>query len=151
MKTGKKLKRVVRFRPAFDRRHPDPSKNYGIHGVELLMVVVGDKGAAQFLLYTGWDLPHVVKEFAAKPCSRSRYTGECECHRGPMPADLGYHRQTPSYDGQTEMAAKCEWTGGPCYYDGSGLNAERIFDLLVTEGDEAVWTALEDYYRETVA
>jgi hypothetical protein len=39
--------------------------------------------------------------------------------------------------------------GKPCYYDGSSLNAERIFDVLTAEGDEGVWRELEAYYHAT--
>lgn len=39
--------------------------------------------------------------------------------------------------------------GKPCYYDGSGLHAERVYDLLLNQGEEAVWKYLEKYYQDT--
>jgi hypothetical protein len=145
------LRRIVTFEPAFDRRHEDPKKNYGIHGVTLRMVVAGEEGATQFVVYTNWMLPHVADEMATKPC-RLDYNGKCGCATlsKPMAADLGYHRKTPSYPGQTPMGEKCEYTGADCYYDGSGLNAERVLDILTKEGDEGVWRELESYYQEVV-
>src|SRR5688572_4954779 len=110
---GKAMQRVVEFSPAFDKRHPDPKQNYGVHGVELRMVQVGEQGAVQFLLYTNWMLPHVEKE------QDSRWHDHTLCH--PMPADLGYHSKVPTYEEQSMTDTDCKYTGGVCYYDGSGL------------------------------
>ncbi len=132
--------REILFSPAFDKRDPDPSKNYGIHGMELTFYLKGDEGAVQFKLFTGWDLPHVRAEH------KDSHT---LCNIYPMPADLGYHSRKPVYDDQKPRENCHVLDGQPCYYDGSGLNAEPVFDLLVTEGHEAVWVALENYYQET--
>lgn len=44
----------------------------------------------------------------------------------------------------------CEYTdGGPCYYDGSTLNAEPVYKILLEEGSDGVWKYLEEYYEET--
>lgn len=41
----------------------------------------------------------------------------------------------------------CPYTdGGPCYYDGSSLNAQPIFRRFLTEGDKVIWEKLEEYY-----
>lgn len=131
------FERIVTMSPAFDKRHTDPKKNYGIHGVDLRMVLKGPRGATQFLLYTGWHLPHVESELELKPCGLSR----------PLPADRGYHWSEPRYEGQTSQ--KCDLLpGGICYYDGSGLNAEPLYHLLLTKGSEGVWKDLEDYYND---
>jgi hypothetical protein len=141
------FKREVVFLPAFDRRHPDPHQNYGIHGVDLRFHLIGEQGAAQLVVYTNWQLPHVTKEQDAKPQTRSR--PHLLCH--PMPADLGYHRLTPAYEGQTIQQDACDLLGGkPCYYDGSGLMAEDVFKALLEEGDAGVWRELERFYRRNV-
>jgi hypothetical protein len=47
------------------------------------------------------------------------------------------------------MDSKCDYVdGGVCYYDGSGLNAEPVFDLLCEKGGEAVWKRLEEYHAQ---
>jgi len=67
----------------------------------------------------------------------------------PLPADLGYHSPNPMYDGQESMGA-CQYLDGKtCYYDGSGLDAEEIYKVLVEKGSDAVWEELEKYYVET--
>lgn len=135
------LTRELIFRPAYDKRDPDPAKNYGIHGVEMLWVLKGAAGAVQFLLYTGWNLPHVREEMKNAEINRLF----------PMPADLGYHSPMPMYPGQSKISDECEILGGTCYYDGSSLNAHRIFDVLVSKGGDAVWDELENYYLSVFA
>lgn len=83
----KGFKCQVDFSPAFDKRHTDPSKNYGIHGVNMRFVLTGEKGASQFLVYTNWHLPSVSKE------------GWSDFMLEPMGADVGYHAKSPQYEG----------------------------------------------------
>lgn len=140
------MERIIKFRPAFDRRNSDPKKNYGIHGVELAFYLKGEEGVIQFLLYTNWQLPHVQQEFDSKTCDDPRFT---HLHCRPMPVDIGYHSPKPMYDGQESLTDKCELLDGkPCYYDGSALGAERYFNILVAEGEEALWKAMEECYHD---
>ena len=46
------MHRRIEFAPAYDKRHPDPQKNYGIHGVEMRWLLEGPRGVIQFLVYT---------------------------------------------------------------------------------------------------
>ncbi len=132
------LERIVQLHPAYDRRDPDPNRNYGIHGVDLRMIVKGKNGATQFVLYTGWHLPHVQEELKRK----DRILSE------PLPADVGYHSLTPRYEGHTAMGGTCDILGTTCYYDGSGLQAKEVFKRLLCEGDTGVWDELETRYKE---
>lgn len=128
--------RIIRFYPAYDRRHEDPDKSYGVHGVDIKFVLKGEEGAIQFVLFTGWQLPHVARE-QGKPL---------DCF--PLPSDLGYHSPIPRYEGHKPVTEPCEWLqGGPCYYDGSSLAAEAVFEILLREGDEGVWAELEKTYQ----
>ena len=61
-----KFERIVFVQPAYDRRNPDPKKNYGIHGAHLVFVLKGVLGAVEFDIGTNWYLPHVVKELRTK-------------------------------------------------------------------------------------
>ncbi len=138
------MEKITNFAPAFDKRDPNPSQNYGIHGVELRMVLKGELGAVQFVLYTNWQLPNVQEEMRIKMHPDKYFLFE------PMPADLGYHSHTAMYEGQEPMTKECEYLNGkPCFYDGSGLNAQRIYDALVSKGSDAVWSELEEYYKST--
>lgn len=140
------FERIVHFAPAFDKRNPDPKKNYGIHGVELRMVLKGPLGATQFALFTNWQLPHVTEETMARCLGRPDRIG-LKVSFLAIPADLGYHWLAPQYEGQS--ARDCEYTAsGRCYYDRNVLNAERIYETLLREGSDGVWRELEAYYRE---
>ncbi len=138
-----KLDRVILVRPAYDKRPKNKGDpNYGIHGAELLFGLKSKRGAVQFVIYTNWYLPKVAEEMRGK----DRFlTGKSMFE--PLPADLGYHSPKPTYKGQESITESCEWLNGkPCYYDGSGLQAEKVFNILITEGHEAMWKYLEEYY-----
>ena len=149
--------------PAWDKRHPDNNQNYGMHGVELQMYLIGEHGAVNFCLMTGWLLP----ESLAHPFRETRevpepihldWNSKFSTHDysrlmstqtyWPMPFDLGYHAKEPQYDHQYKRD-DCPYTkDGICYYDGSGLNAIPVFDILLREGSDGVWAKLEEYYGE---
>jgi hypothetical protein len=131
--------REIIWEPAFDKRSKDPKENFGIHGVTMRWIVKGDRGAVQWVVYTNWYLPHVVAEWKAKGAHMP----------GPIPADLGYHSPVPFYEDQ-QSQGECKFLDGKvCYYDGSGLNANPLWEKFIREGGEAVWKELEDYYIDT--
>ncbi len=131
-----RLEKILETVPAYDKRHKDPKKNYGIHGVELKFILKGRKGAVQFVISTGWHLPHVLKESSRG--GLNTYV---------MPFDLGYHSYKPLYDGQFKTE-KCSYLNNkPCYYDGSVLNAEEPYKILASQGINALWKYLEKYYN----
>jgi len=142
MKQVKAMKQVIEFRPAFDKRHKDPNKNHGIHGVELAFYLIGDKGVIQFVVSTNWQLPHVQKEMDDRsPDPRFPYL-----HHKPMAMDLGYHSPRRMYEGQTPMD-DCRFFGGKCYYDGSSEDADDVFKVLCLEGHDGVWREMKKYYK----
>ena len=142
------FERIVSLSPAYDKRHSDPEKNYGTHGVDLRMILKGPHGATQFILFTNWQLPHVTDESVRKARSGLDDIG-ARVHFLPSPADLGYHWRTPRYEGQTPIQKSCKYCDGhPCYYDGSSLQAETVYETLLREGSDGVWKVLEDVYRE---
>lgn len=147
------MEKLIKFYPAFDKRNPDPHKNYGIHGVDLRMILKGDKGVVQFVLYTNWMLPHVTKEMDRRTLKEAREGTLSDIFLWyiyhPQPADLGYHSPIPTYDGQSVCSESCEYFDvKPCYYDGSGLNAEKIYEVLLKEGSDGVWRKLEEFYKD---
>ena len=134
------MEKIVEFTPAFDKRDPNPHKNYGIHCVEICMILKGVRGAVQFLMATGWYLPEVEAELVRRNTSYSLFS--------PSGYDIGYHSPTPQYDGQEKMAESCAYLDGkPCYYDGSCLAAEPVLGRLIREGHAAVWEELEEKYK----
>ena len=137
------LERKLEITPAYDKRSMEPGKDYGVHGVEMRWYVVGPAGAIQFVLYTNWHLKHVQDEQDAR---LDRRFPHLSCH--PMPADIGYHSHVPHYEGHTPMSKECHILKGPCYYDGSGLQADDFYRILVEHGGDVLWEALEKRYVE---
>lgn len=126
---------IVTFKPGFtcERFIADRNDggNHGIACVHLLFLVRNELGAIQFTLLTGW------------------YPDWRKGHP-PLPSDLGYHSPLPKYEGQEPASGKCPWLNDkPCYYDGSTLNAEEPFNILITEGESALWKFLEKYHKDT--
>lgn len=134
--------REITFRAAYDKRNPEPSKNYGIHGVDMTWLLKGPLGVVQFVVSTNWYLPHVQREFDAK---RGPDFDPYMFHK-PSPTDIGYHSPKPMYEGQEPLTEDCGVLGGRCYYDGSGLQAEDVFKILLEEGSEGVWKEMERRY-----
>lgn len=138
----KGLKRKIYFEPGYDclryectdrSGKKDCHGDHGSHGMQMRFVVGGEEGAVQFLLFTHW-LPGVAPRYDDTPWGN------------PMAADLGYHSKKPHYKGQEKMQDDCPYIKGPCYYDGSGLNAEQPWSILRNYGDAALWKFLEGYY-----
>lgn len=130
------FEKIITFRPAYDKRHSDPTKNYGIGSVSLNMVLKGNHGAISFTVLTGWNLPHVQEE----------YKGNSLVSKA-LAADLSYHSPIQQYGGQ--LASDCEYVNtDKCYCDGSTLEAERVFKIMLEKGSDGVWEAMEAWYQE---
>lgn len=150
----KNLEHIVRFEAGYDcikfeckhgskKCNPGSGGSHGRHGLSIRFVVKGDAGAVQFLIYTHW-LPQYKKAdyIGYRDCKWEDETG-----MPVMPADLGYHSKTPHYDGRSIIDDHCEFCDNqPCYYDGSGLNANDAMYALVNGGDIGLWNFLEGYY-----
>lgn len=120
------MKKKIEFIAAQDGR----TKGYGISTMKIRFVLIGKLGAVQHVFSTG---------IYPKGIRPSEYMGY----------DLGYHSPKPLYEGQAICSDNCDLVNAPCYYDGSTLNAEPVADAFVTEGEDAVWKRLEEYYSET--
>ena len=132
------MERIIEITPAFNKM----SEGLGVHGCGLRMVLKGPLGAVNFVLYTQWQLPSTIEMWKGK----GQYSvGMNE----PVPADLGFHSPKPIYDGQPAVRSDCSYVDGPCYYDGSSLNAMSMYRVLVERGSDGVWEELERYYRHT--
>lgn len=140
-----KFEKIVQFTPAFDKRHPDPSRNYGIGSVRIRFILKGEKGAVQFYCSTKWYLPETIKEYRNSKGVELLDNKEEDCS-GISAWDLGYHSPKPMFKGQTSDACDI-LEKGECYYDGSGLNAFPLAETLVREGSDGIWKKLEEYYE----
>ncbi len=134
--TQSTLQKIIRISPTFDRRNPDPSKNYGIGSVRMLFVLKGDKGAITFSCSTGMYLPQQVSEHGREPWNQWQPMGYGVWYCSPIPQE----GQTPRED--------CEWLDGkPCYGDGSCMASDDVMDALLRDGEDGVWRELERFYK----
>lgn len=135
------FEKIIEISPAYDKRDADPKKNYGIHGMELRFVLKGELGAVQFVFYTAIHLPHVAEELWRNNQHRDW---------NPFKAtgfDIGYHSKVPQFDGHDKVRDDCPYTDGPCYYDGSSLQADEFAPTFIANGADAVWEMLEERYK----
>ena len=139
------VEREIQFRPAFHRCHPNPSQNYGVGSVNMLWILRRDGWAMTWDVHTGWDLPADAFDAAAPDCPRGHGT------LGTRPATGGavdWHSPWPLFDDQELMQSHCAWLDGPCYMDSGFLLGDELFDLLRTDGHEAVWARLGELLDE---
>lgn len=142
------MEKITKFAPAFDKRNPDPTKNYGIGAMRCFMVLKGDKGAVHFIFSTGIYQDHVRKETLQK------YAGDVEMLdtlTAPMGYDVGYHSYEPTSDYEKENGPRdgCDWLDGkPCYGDGSAMRGDQWMNIFIEEGSDKIWEMLEEYYKE---
>lgn len=127
--------REIRFHPAYDKTNTDPSKNYGIHCVNMEFILTGKKGVIVLLIFTGWELLQ-NRPKDGKTLIR------------PRAASLTYHSKRP-FKGSDGPISGCPYLDGKPCYSNSTFCVEEIFDLFVEKGEEAVWEVLEGRYRST--
>lgn len=115
--------------------------NYGQHGMDLRFVLVGERGATQFLMFTDW----VPGKTGVRDGFRSSHPNF------PMAADLGYHWKTDPHGNLADESwgrmDECDFFPDGCWYDGSGLRADPVMQRFIAGGLDAVWADLEDEYR----
>lgn len=96
------LERITQFDPAWDKRNTDPKKDYGIHSVQVRMVLKGKKGAVHFVFSTGMLLPSTMREYIKN--GRAKYefiTPNTEWYLNkPMGYDVGYHTTKKQWENQ---------------------------------------------------
>lgn len=124
-----KMEKLITFRPAFDKTNSETSKNYGIHCMDMFIVLKGELGAISFTIYTGWYLKHCQVDGL-----KSRGASIC------------YHSPTPIRDDEEISEECCEWINKPCYCDCTYSGADDLFEEFVRLGEEHMWKSLEDWY-----
>lgn len=129
------ITRALDMYPAYDKRSPEPSKNYGIHGMDLIFSVKRESIAVTWRLFSNWHLPHVRKE-AEEKWSRFMLLADGL-------GSIDYHSPTPAYPDHYKIE-KCEYTNGVCYGDGSGLASYKLFDKMLLAPEE-IWKTLEEW------
>lgn len=137
-----KFKREIVFSPAFDKRNPDPTKNYGICAITIAFNLSSSRGTLVLRLLTNQGLPETVKEYNEKG---GIFTWK---YQAWGLGSLDMHSFKPHFVGHQKSSRKCDFIGKKyCYVDGSCLAAEKMADILLREGTEGLWNAMEKRYK----
>lgn len=131
------FRREVRVLPAFNKRNTDPKKDYGIGSARIWFALIGPEAAVTYSVSTGMYLPTVSEEL------------ERTSHRfnpfAPTAGPISVHSPYPLYEGHT--ADECEYLpGGKCYSDGAFCAGSDLLTVMLRDGDEAVWSTLEEWH-----
>jgi hypothetical protein len=141
-----KYEKIVKFKPAFDKRTDNPATNYGIESMRCFMILKGKDIATHFIFGTGIYLPHTIKEYHKSGRDLFHFDGEQSYYMGH---DVGCHDVKPHFEGQKISKDKCELLDGrPCYYDGSASRSEEFMSILVEKGSDAIWEELQKDIKE---
>ena len=145
-----KLKRKLVISEAYDKRHKDPSKNYGISACRIFFSVTGKDGAISVNFGTNWYLKSTVDEYKKGTTNTSGQplVADLEKDSEPLSAySWGYHSRVQKYEGQ-DKTEDCNFLNGDdCYYDSSCLKANDFKDILLKKGSDGVFEQLEKDYK----
>jgi hypothetical protein len=125
--------------PAFDKRDPDPKKNYGIHGAELHFGVSRGEVTVVLRWMTPFHLPEV------RAYLNNHYLGRDRLFDGL--GGIDYHASVPLYEGAYKQQ-NCMYTGGDCYGDRTATGAGELFDKAVADPEE-IWKTLDSWLVDT--
>lgn len=115
-------------------------KSHGVHGMEIRWYLRGPKGCSQFAISTYWTPGELRPGHGLSP------NGQGTWRQYPNGIDVGYHAHVPQYPDQWGQD-ECSLLGGPCFYDGSGLQADDLVKRFVAEGEPAIWSELLEVYN----
>lgn len=133
------FEKTIEFQPSRSWRHADPKKDYGNTAVTIRFTLKGEKGAVHWMIGTHWVIKPIRGLTSLRP--------DIFNYERPEGWDLGYHSPKPLYDEHHVQHEDCPVIGGPCYYDGSSLNAELMIEGFLGHGESYVWEKLEAFYR----
>lgn len=123
---------AVVFEPGWN----DRDGQHGVQGMDIRFLLRGPKGAAGFLMTSGW----VPGEKGVNPSVATLF---------PMAMDVSYHAHSPQHDGHEQATAKCPYLDGQrCFSSGSFLAADPILEAFIVRGETVVWEALRERHDE---
>lgn len=105
--------------------------------------MLGAAGAVQFVAWEylpGTAVFDVMRRIGFCPLTADGHPWQA--------VDVGYHSPRPMYEEHSPMGS-CHLLEGDCFYDGSGLQAEKLLERVMVNGeivDDLIWVFLEEYY-----
>ncbi len=137
------MKKEIKFQPAWDKRSSDLRKDYGIHGSVLHVTISDEKGAVNLVVHLNWFLP---QNRNTKYCELKVYP--FEYWQKPSISEIIHHSPTPTYHEQDVSSESCYFLGNkPCYISSSFTFGNKLFELLISEGEEKLFDALIEHHN----
>lgn len=123
-------RREIKFIPGKPYR-----EGYGRIDARLMFILHGPRGIVEFSIHTGWypetDQNNEWRSFQ------------------PQAKSLNWHWPVPLH-GEMIGPDECPYLPGGCYWDGGVMIANKRLDLLMIDGEEALWRDLEDLHDSLV-
>jgi hypothetical protein len=132
------LEESVQFIPGYNCPVPG-GPGHGVHGMEVRWFLRGPAGPVWLRMGTDWIPGERYPGHGLSPDGSYQ-------PRDPDGFGLGYHARVPQYEGQEAERGDCDLIGGPCYCDMSYTGSDEPVKRFVTEGEKAIWDALEMAY-----
>lgn len=141
------LRREIRLLPSYDRTQ-DPKGNFGVHNAEMAFLLRGAEGTLVWCFYTDWWLPHLRQDHLCNSRHCAQGSGIISLHLSSPPGRLA----ESDYD-FTHNSEPCSWVSGDsgCWakiVSDFSTQSPALFNLLVAEGVDSVWTKLEALWKE---
>jgi hypothetical protein len=121
-------------------------QGHGVHGTEVRWFLRGPAGAVSLVMATDWIPGERYPGHGLAPSGQNEHWDMY-----PMAFGLGYHARMPQYEGQEVDLDDCNLIGGgPCYGGADLSGPDEAVRRFVTEGEQAVWDALEAAYASII-
>lgn len=134
------MERLTQIRPAFDKRNPDPKKDYGIGAMVVAMVLRGKRGAVHFIWSTAIFLEETEKRLAKsgdlnwQNISHDPERDHWFSVAKAMGYDVGYHSPKPLSDYQKKEGPRWPTRMGKKKADEDGMtNSQKIMNVKFTK------------------
>lgn len=131
------LERLIWSRNAYEERHEDPSKDYGVAGVTLGFVVIGSEGAVEWELLTNSYLPATEEAYKERKIS----------FLGPTAGPVWWHWRTPRWENHDDRG-QCEWLQADhCFSDIGFSIGDEVNKAFTNYGYDGVFNKLKVLYE----
>ena len=140
------LKREIRFVAGyncvdFECVNGQANCGHGKSGMGIMFVVMGDNGAVEFVIDTGW-YPYYND---GMPLGNRLMYGQCRSEPHPGPVMIHSPKQESPDDKASDPS--CRYLGGkPCYLREYYLMGQDAFYSLVNGGEDGLWKFMESVY-----
>lgn len=141
--------RTIIGRPAYEKRHDDPARNYGIGGLALHFALIGPEGAVSLEVLTGWFLPHVRERLRRETDHAPHFASgnPARCAFEPTAGPMCSHDHRRRHNHYAAEPDDCDLLpGGKCWGDHGYLAGDQLLEALIAGGEPGLRDAMRGWY-----